>query len=82
VLVETSTCHQLIFSVVGRQAFAAKMRLLHIDTLEFTDFFEPDIPDYAILSHRWGKEEVTLQEVRDRLNPTKQAGTRLGDGVN
>jgi hypothetical protein len=71
VLAEISTCHQLIFSVVRRQAFAAKMRLLHTDTLEFAEFFEPDIPDYAILSHRWGKEEVTLQEVRDRLNRHK-----------
>jgi hypothetical protein len=28
-----------------------------------TEFFESDIPSYAILSHRWGAEEVTLADL-------------------
>ncbi|KAI0199480.1 hypothetical protein F4808DRAFT_461801 [Astrocystis sublimbata] len=41
------------------------MRLLKTDDLdapEFVEFFEESVPKYAILSHTWGKEEVTLQE--------------------
>ncbi len=38
------------------------MRLINADTLKFEIFFPPKIPSYAILSHTWGKEEVTLQE--------------------
>ncbi|KAL8779349.1 MAG: hypothetical protein Q9213_006992 [Squamulea squamosa] len=37
------------------------MRLLNTESLQFSEFFDHDIPDYAILSHRWGVEEVTLQ---------------------
>jgi len=45
------------------------MRLLvHNDDGEFslTQFFDDDIPEqYAILSHRWGLEEVTLADLTD-----------------
>ena len=50
------------------------MRLLHSDTFEFAEFFDEDIPKYAILSHRWGKleDEVSYQEFLDgkKLNTT------------
>lgn len=36
------------------------MRLLHTETLEFKEFFNP--PEYAILSHRWGADEVTYEQ--------------------
>ena len=38
------------------------MRLLHIYDLRFQEFFDSDIPPYAILSHRWGKDEVSYQD--------------------
>lgn len=40
------------------------MRVLDTTSLEFKEF--PDLPDesYAILSHRWGAEEVTYKEYR------------------
>jgi len=40
------------------------MRLLNTSTLELHEFIGNDIPDYAILSHRWEKEEVTLQDLK------------------
>ena len=40
------------------------MRLLHTKDLTFTEFFDSDIPKYAILSHRWGKDEVSYKEMR------------------
>jgi hypothetical protein len=38
------------------------MRLLHTTKLEFEDFFDNQIPLYAILSHRWGPDEVSYQD--------------------
>jgi len=41
------------------------MRLIHTSELILEEFFGSDIPDYAILSHRWEKGEVTFQDFRD-----------------
>ncbi len=38
------------------------MRLLNTATLEFREFFDHHVPSYAILSHRWGPDEATLQD--------------------
>ncbi|KAG7286563.1 hypothetical protein NEMBOFW57_008874 [Staphylotrichum longicolle] len=38
------------------------MRLLNTTTLQLSQFHR-DIPPYAILSHTWGDEEVTFQEI-------------------
>ena len=40
------------------------MRLLNTESYTFKEFFDSDIPAYAILSHRWGDDEITLQEFR------------------
>lgn len=39
------------------------MRLLKTDTIEIQMFDYGDIPPYAILSHRWGKDELTYQDL-------------------
>ncbi|KAF1967872.1 hypothetical protein BU23DRAFT_372147, partial [Bimuria novae-zelandiae CBS 107.79] len=39
------------------------MRLLNVDTLEIKTYNEHDVPPYAILSHTWGPDEVTFQEI-------------------
>lgn len=39
------------------------MRLIDVGTLEIKTFSEQNIPDHAILSHTWGPDEVTLQEL-------------------
>ena len=39
------------------------MRLLNTTTLKFGEFFESEIPVYIILSHRWGKDEVSYQQM-------------------
>jgi Heterokaryon incompatibility protein (HET) len=44
------------------------MRLLQCSNngdLTLTEFFESAIPQYAILSHRWGTEEVTFKDLLD-----------------
>ncbi|KUI52903.1 Vegetative incompatibility protein HET-E-1 [Cytospora mali] len=42
------------------------MRLLDAASLQFKEFFEDQIPPYAILSHTWGSsdEEVSFQDMR------------------
>ena len=41
------------------------MRLLHTDKLSFEEFFDSNIPPYAILSHRWEEDEVSFQEFKE-----------------
>jgi hypothetical protein len=44
------------------------MRLLNAETRELEEFLdEKNVPDYAILSHTWGRpgDEVKLQELGD-----------------
>src|ERR1700743_2488330 len=44
------------------------MRLLNARTLRLEEFFNNPtrIPDYVILSHTWGEDEVTLEHMRSR----------------
>ena len=41
------------------------MRLLHTRRLEFEEFYDSQIPEYAILSHRWIGREVSFEEFHD-----------------
>ncbi|KAI5364627.1 Putative heterokaryon incompatibility [Septoria linicola] len=48
------------------------MRLINTTTLELKFFIGSKIPDYAILSHCWGDDEVPLQEFEsstDKIGP-------------
>lgn len=47
------------------------MYLLDTSVLELHAFFEPHIPDYAILSHRWEDGEVLYRDVRDGVAASK-----------
>jgi hypothetical protein len=40
------------------------MRLLHTRKLELQEFKPREVPNYAILSHTWREEEVTLQDIK------------------
>ncbi|ORY09411.1 heterokaryon incompatibility protein-domain-containing protein [Clohesyomyces aquaticus] len=39
------------------------MRLMNVETRELEEFFGDSIPPYAILSHTWGRDEVTFQDL-------------------
>lgn len=45
------------------------MRLINTATLEQEQFFDSRVPRYAILSHTWGEQEVTCQQLREDLQP-------------
>src|ERR1700761_6000908 len=47
------------------------MRLIQAATLEFENFpTHETVPSYAILSHTWGNQEVTFQEMTNYNNRT------------
>jgi len=46
----------------------SKMRLLNTETLKLQEFFDEDISDYAILSHRWQNNEVSYQDLQADKN--------------
>lgn len=48
------------------------MRLLHTRSLTFTEFRVSQVPDYAILSHRWLKDEVTYSDMCNLTDELKQ----------
>jgi hypothetical protein len=49
------------------------MRLLDSKTLELKEFPDNAIPSYAILSHTWGSDEVSFQEMQ-RASANSRAG--------
>ena len=51
------------------------MRLINATTFELKEFSDADLPPYAILSHRWGENEVSYQ---DWVYVTKQFPRRWG----
>src|SRR4051812_41365164 len=40
------------------------MRLIEVKSLHLEEFFDQDLPPYAILSHTWGKEEVLFEDMQ------------------
>lgn len=49
------------------------MRLLNATTLDLEEFFNDNLPKYAILSHRWQDGEVSLQDMQNGT-ASKKAG--------
>ncbi|KAI3540569.1 HET domain-containing protein [Colletotrichum filicis] len=55
------------------------MRLLNVETRRLQEFFG-EVPRYVILSHTWGNDEVTFQDL-DRSDHTKKRGYTKIDGI-
>src|SRR5947199_9945449 len=49
------------------------MRLLHTENLDVVEFSDANVPTYAIRSHTWEEEEVTLQDMQG-VHPTSKKG--------
>ena len=41
-----------------------------------TEFLESDTPKYAVISHRWGAEEVTFRDLMDATSKSKTGYAR------
>jgi hypothetical protein len=50
------------------------MRLLNVFTGKLEEYFGSEIPKYAILSHTWGRDEVTFLDIQ---NIQDGAGARI-----
>ncbi|KAI0854997.1 heterokaryon incompatibility protein-domain-containing protein [Xylaria cubensis] len=50
------------------------MRLLNVQTLTLEEFDQPPLPPYAILSHTWGEEEITFQDINNLQKASVKAG--------
>ena len=55
------------------------MRLLQAETLRFSEFYEPDIPPYLILSHRWDVDEIMYQEVLEGETTDKKGWWKINE---
>ena len=53
------------------------MRLLNTSTLKLYEFYDKDIPRYAILSHTWTRQEVSLQKLEDPDSKTLAGYTKI-----
>ncbi|KAK4466183.1 heterokaryon incompatibility protein-domain-containing protein [Cladorrhinum samala] len=49
------------------------MRLIKASSLEFQEFFDSNTPQYAILSHTWGDEEVSFADARLEFSQIKDS---------
>ncbi|KAF2653170.1 hypothetical protein K491DRAFT_706004 [Lophiostoma macrostomum CBS 122681] len=52
------------------------MRLLNSQTFELRSFLPHEIPEYVILSHRWGTEELTYRDVVQNPLSAENSPTR------
>ncbi|KAI0532050.1 HET-domain-containing protein [Xylaria digitata] len=55
------------------------MRLLGVISLTLEEFFEPNVPKYAILSHTWEQGEILFDDLRDIDQAKKKHGFRKVD---
>lgn len=53
------------------------MRLINTDTMLLEEFFGDQIPPYAILSHCWGKGEVSLQAMEKADRQSKHGFVKI-----
>ncbi|KAI4958412.1 hypothetical protein J4E86_004012 [Alternaria arbusti] len=53
------------------------MRLLNVNTRQLWEFFGDAIPPYAILSHTWGKDEVSLEDLSREGHQQKQGYAKI-----
>lgn len=82
----TSHLCQLDSSINTRNVFRAILEprpIMHLlqytDNGDFslTEFFESDIPKYAILSHRWGAEEVIFADLINSTGKSKAGYSKI-----
>ena len=53
------------------------MRLLHVDELSLREFIGDKIPVYAILSHTWGDDEVSFQDMQSARAKKRKSYPKL-----
>lgn len=54
------------------------MRLLNTRTLRLEEFFGK-YPNYAILSHTWGRGEISYEDMKNRIGKNKEGYAKIID---
>lgn len=69
--------HTIFFIIF--HSWEVRMRLLNTSTLQLCEFFGRRIPDYAILSHTWGEEEILFSDMQvpEETWMTKKGATKV-----
>jgi hypothetical protein len=57
------------------------MRLINVNSLKLEEFIGNAIPQYAILSHTWGKDEVTFEDWKNIRLACRKSGFRKIKGA-
>lgn len=52
----------------------AKMRLINVRTYSLEEFHDNAIPPYAILSHTWGDQEVSIHDMTNGTQAKRKKG--------
>lgn len=55
------------------------MRLINVETRKMEEFFGTHKPDYLILSHTWGEEEISFQDYMSLLNYDEEVAAGIVD---
>lgn len=55
------------------------MRLINVETRRMEEFFDNDEPEYLILSHTWGEEEISFQDYMWLLNYDEEVAAGILD---
>jgi len=54
------------------------MRLINAETIEIQEYASDDhVPPFAILSHTWGDQECTLQDMKDSEVKSRTGYTKI-----
>jgi hypothetical protein len=69
-IIQLFSYHQTSLQFCIKQSIA--MRLLHAESIQLRSFEENAIPRYAILSHTWGDDEVSFQDLHGSAAAAKR----------
>jgi hypothetical protein len=61
----------------GPSSCARAMRLINTSTLQPHDFSSSTIPKHAILSHTWGKDEITFQDMQSHSRASTRGWAKI-----
>jgi hypothetical protein len=65
----------VIEACLARQKLQDAMRLINTANYKLEEFFDKDVPKYAILSHTWGQNEVILAGYEKRMEEERWNGS-------
>lgn len=69
--------HDFTFSLPLSHLHDDMIRLIDTSKLTFQEFENPNSPRYAIVSHRWGQDEISHQDFLDRRRRDTYGWTKI-----